>query len=194
MGVAAEDLAAAAPQLGVVGEVEDVLGKEGGKGLPGVGLGGQGAKPLGESPASFGVGAGYGGVLRREVVKERAGGDAGGVGGFVGADVLESALGDVGDMSDVSTSSYTLSPTNRRVFIGLLLGMLVSSISQTIVGPAMPRIVTSVVGPIAGGAITDHIGWRWLFYITLPLGIIALIVLIATALIANNPLRDAHEN
>ncbi|WP_250505379.1 MFS transporter [Bowdeniella massiliensis] len=55
-------------------------------------------------------------------------------------------------MSDVSTSSYTLSPTNRRVFIGLLLGMLVSSISQTIVGPAMPRIVAELGG-------MDHYSW-----------------------------------
>ena len=178
-------------------------------------------------------------------------------------------------------SSYKLSPQDRQVFIGLMIGMLVASVSQTIVGPAMPRIVadlggidhyswvataamltsavsvpimgklsdlygrrmfyigglvvfmigsiisgfsvnfwmliagraiqglgmgtimplsqtiigdiipprqrgkyqgfmgavfgvTSVAGPLAGGVITDNLGWRWNFFSTLPLGIIAL--------------------
>ena len=41
---------------------------------------------------------------------------------------------------------YRLSPQSRRVFVGLMLGMLVASISQTIVGPAMPRIVAELGG------------------------------------------------
>ncbi|GAA1392072.1 MDR family MFS transporter [Luteococcus peritonei] len=173
-----------------------------------------------------------------------------------------------------------LSRENRNIFIGLMLGMFVASISQTIVGPAMPRIVaqlggmdhyswvatatmlvsaitvpivgklsdlygrrsfylgglvvfmigtclagmsqsfgflifaraiqglgtgtlmplsqtiigdiipprqrgkyqglmgavfgmSSVAGPLAGGWITDHFGWRWLFFASLPVGILA---------------------
>lgn len=179
------------------------------------------------------------------------------------------------------TTPYTMSAEHRRVFIGLMLGMLVASISQTIVSPALPRIVaelggmshyswvataamlvsavtvpivgkfsdlygrrefyiggiivfmlgtvfaglaqsfwmlviargiqglgmgtlmplsqtiigdiipprqrgkyqglmgavfgvTSVAGPLAGGLITDHLGWRWLFFVTLPIGLLAL--------------------
>ncbi|OLT34020.1 hypothetical protein BJF82_14830 [Kytococcus sp. CUA-901] len=34
--------------------------------------------------------------------------------------------------------------------------------------------VTSVAGPLAGGLITDHLGWRWLFFATLPVGLVAL--------------------
>src|SRR3954454_1953804 len=36
--------------------------------------------------------------------------------------------------------------------------------------------VTTVLGPLLGGLLTDHLSWRWTFYINLPIGI-AVIVL-----------------
>ena len=182
--------------------------------------------------------------------------------------------------ASAAPAPYRLSPQASRVFVGLMLGMLVASISQTIVGPAMPRIVselggmehyswvataallvsavtvpvvgklsdlygrrgfylaglvvfmvgslvaglaqgfwvlvaaraiqglgmgtimplsqtiigdiipprqrgkyqgmmgavfgvTSVAGPLAGGVITDHLGWRWLFFAGIPVGVVA---------------------
>ena len=193
---------------------------------------------------------------------------------------------------------YRLSPEASRVFVGLMLGMLVASISQTIVGPAMPRIVaelggmdhyswvataamlvsaitvpivgklsdlygrrgfylgglvvfmvgsviagfaqsfwvlvaaraiqglgmgtvmplsqtiigdiipprqrgkyqglmgavfgvTSVAGPLAGGFITDHFGWRWLFFAAVPFGVVATLV-IARFLHLPHQRRDAR--
>ncbi|HZU79280.1 MAG TPA: MFS transporter, partial [Acidimicrobiales bacterium] len=32
----------------------------------------------------------------------------------------------------------------------------------------------SVMGPLAGGLITEHLDWRWVFYINIPIGAVAL--------------------
>ena len=46
--------------------------------------------------------------------------------------------------------------------------------------------VSSVVGPLLGGFLVDNLNWRWVFYVNLPVGVVALFV-IATALKAKNP-------
>jgi EmrB/QacA subfamily drug resistance transporter len=41
---------------------------------------------------------------------------------------------------------------------------------------AIPLVVGPVVGPLAGGLVIDDISWRWMFFINVPIGIIALLL------------------
>ena len=37
--------------------------------------------------------------------------------------------------------------------------------------------ISSVVGPVVGGFITDQLSWRWVFYINVPFGILAAVIM-----------------
>ena len=43
---------------------------------------------------------------------------------------------------------------------------------MTIFGIA--ALLAPVVGPTLGGYITDNYGWRWIFYLNVPVGLLAL--------------------
>ncbi|WP_055697757.1 MDR family MFS transporter [Streptomyces silaceus] len=55
-------------------------------------------------------------------------------------------------------------PRDRGKYMGMMTGVMA---------------VAMIGGPLVGGTITDHLGWRWAFYINLPLGVVALAMVTA---------------
>jgi EmrB/QacA subfamily drug resistance transporter len=54
-----------------------------------------------------------------------------------------------------------VSPRERGRYMGIFMGMFG---------------VTTVIGPLIGGLFVDSVGWRWIFYINIPIGAVALAV------------------
>ena len=37
--------------------------------------------------------------------------------------------------------------------------------------------VSSIIGPLLGGFLTEQVGWQWIFYVNLPIGLVSLVVI-----------------
>lgn len=75
-----------------------------------------------------------------------------GIQGIGGGGILSISFTILGDV---------LSPRERGRYAGYFTGVFASA---------------SVVGPLAGGFIVDHLSWRWVFYVNLPLGVASMVV------------------
>src|SRR5437763_436560 len=69
---------------------------------------------------------------------------------------------------------------------GIFGGVLFASVFATLADLFPPHVrarmqgifggifgLASVVGPVVGGYLTDNVGWRWVFYVNVPVGILA---------------------
>jgi len=43
----------------------------------------------------------------------------------------------------------------------------------------MGVVLAPIIGPVLGGWITDNMSWRWIFYVNLPMGMLAVFLAIA---------------
>jgi EmrB/QacA subfamily drug resistance transporter len=91
-------------------------------------------------------------------------------------------------LAGLSTSTPEL--IGFRVIQGLGMGGL-TALAQVVIAAIIPprergrysgylgaiMAVATVGGPLIGGVIVDSIGWRWCFYVTVPVAVIALVVL-----------------
>ena len=78
-----------------------------------------------------------------------------------------------------------------RIIQGLFGGMLFAS-AFTVLADIFPPTqrarmqglfgavfgLSSIIGPVVGGYITDNFGWRWVFYVNLPIGILGALVVL----------------
>nr|QFR37139.1 MFS transporter [Cyberlindnera americana] len=81
---------------------------------------------------------------------------------LIGGRVL-AGIGGAGIETLVFVVGGEMFPINKRPLAYALLGCSFS--------------ISSVIGPIIGGALTENVSWRWCFYINLPFGGIAFIAL-----------------
>lgn len=69
----------------------------------------------------------------------------------------------------MSVIAVLIPPRQRGKYVGIMMAVFPAAM---------------IAGPMIGGWITDNVSWRWAFYVNLPLGILALIVISTTLHVA----------
>src|SRR6186713_1456478 len=82
-------------------------------------------------------------------------------GWLIGARVVQGAGSALMNPATLSIITATFPPRQRGMAIGIWAGVSAMALA---------------IGPLAGGLITQHIGWSWIFFINVPIGILAIVV------------------
>jgi len=82
-------------------------------------------------------------------------------GWLIGARVLQGVGSALMNPATLSIITATFPPRQRGMAIGIWAGVAAMALA---------------IGPLAGGLITQHLGWNWIFFINVPVGILAIIV------------------
>jgi EmrB/QacA subfamily drug resistance transporter len=82
-------------------------------------------------------------------------------GWLIGARVLQGAGSALMNPATLSIITATFPPRQRGMAIGIWAGVAAMALA---------------IGPLVGGLITEHIGWNWIFFINVPVGVAAILV------------------
>jgi EmrB/QacA subfamily drug resistance transporter len=80
---------------------------------------------------------------------------------LIGARVLQGVGSALMNPATLSIITATFPPRQRGMAIGIWAGVAAMALA---------------IGPLVGGLITQHIGWNWIFFINIPVGILAIVV------------------
>jgi EmrB/QacA subfamily drug resistance transporter len=82
-------------------------------------------------------------------------------GWLIGARVLQGVGSALMNPATLSIITATFPPRQRGMAIGIWAGVSAMALA---------------IGPLAGGLITQHLNWNWIFFINVPIGILAILV------------------
>jgi EmrB/QacA subfamily drug resistance transporter len=82
-------------------------------------------------------------------------------GWLIGARVVQGVGSALMNPATLSIITATFPPRQRGMAIGIWAGVSAMALA---------------IGPLAGGLITQHLNWNWIFFINVPIGILAILV------------------
>src|SRR4051794_24505568 len=84
-------------------------------------------------------------------------------GGFlIGARVVQGLGGALMNPATLSIITATFPPRQRGTAIGIWAGVSAMALA---------------IGPLVGGLLTEHVNWNWIFFINVPIGVVALFLI-----------------
>jgi EmrB/QacA subfamily drug resistance transporter len=80
---------------------------------------------------------------------------------LIGARVVQGIGAALMNPATLSIITATFPPRQRGMAIGIWAGVSAMALA---------------IGPLAGGLLTQHIGWEWIFFVNVPVGVLAIVV------------------